>query len=182
MRQKSRLADTCAHAHTQWWHSRLSTRPTSFSLSSHGFISPNRRVLYFKALSLSLFLSLSVSPSLLRFFWLIDLKWQIRLVVSLCDVTPSLADRQPAVTCWETLCRCQKLCAPLQWLIPPCPPPLSGGEAAGRAAGVWLPVRLHVCVCVSTPTCVRNQCIEQVRLHCEEVCEFAYKYSTQVED
>lgn len=51
------------------------------------------------SLFLPLTLCMSVSSSLLCFLWLIDLKWQIRLVVSLCDVTPSLADRQPAVTC-----------------------------------------------------------------------------------
>lgn len=50
-------------------------------------------------LSLSVSVSLSVCPpSLLHFLWVTDLKWQIRLVISLCDVTPSLADRQPAVT------------------------------------------------------------------------------------
>lgn len=74
-----------------------------------------------------------LSSSLLRFLWLTDLRWQIRLVDSLCDVTPSLADRQTAVTCWETLCCCQKLCAPLQWLISPSLPPGQWGDTAGLA-------------------------------------------------
>lgn len=121
---------------------------------------------------------MSVSLSLLRFLWLTDLKWQIRLVVSLCDVTPSLADRQPAVTCWETLCCCQKLCAPLQWLIAPSPPRvMRGGHTAGRATGGMVTCKA-VCVCVRT--CIQyahNQCVVQVLYI---VCEFAYKFSAQV--
>lgn len=116
---------------------------------------------------------MSVSPSLLRSLWLTDLKWQIRLVVSLCDVTPSLADRQPAVTCWETLCCCQKLCAPLQWLIPPSPPCMCVCvcKTAGRAVGGWQAVRHCVCVRIYVHSAC-NLCVEQVHLRCVEVCEF----------
>lgn len=93
------------------------------------------RLLHFKALSLS---------SLPCFLWLTDLKWQIRLVDSLCDVTPSLADREPAVTCWETLCHCQKLHAPVAHSTVPS---LCQWETlrAYQQWG-WLAVRQHVCV------------------------------------
>lgn len=93
--------------------------------------------LHFKALSLSLSCRVSVflsvcPPSILHLLWVTDLKWQIRLVISLCHVTPSLTDRQAAVTCRETLCYCQKLCAPLQGLIAP---PQGGVGGVGGGVG-----------------------------------------------